>query len=310
MHMPKEIAATWPAGLFPHAWTRPGDANYTRWRDQKLYRQARAPSTVVNIARVGDISAEERQALLERVAARNFAIYAGPSTPPTPAELARFASALGLHDLLEDGLPGGGIVTICAKHPATGQAAGEFIPYTDRALNWHTDGYYNAPGDAVGGFVLHCVAPALRGGESALCDHEAAYIELAERDPGLVAALMADDTMHVPEHRDANGALLRPARSGPVFWVEDNALRMRYTARTRSICWRSDAATDAARRALTDLLARRSDSHGVLRLNAGQGIVCNNVLHARKAFVDAERQPRTFLRARFRDRVAQPHLRT
>ena len=43
-----------------------------------------------------------------------------------------------------------------------------YVPYTDRPLGWHTDGYYNAPDRAIRSFILHCIAPAPDGGENTL----------------------------------------------------------------------------------------------------------------------------------------------
>jgi hypothetical protein len=43
-----------------------------------------------------------------------------------------------------------------------------------------------------------------------------------------------------------------------------------------------------------------------LRLEAGMGLVCHNVLHDRTAFTDDPARPRLLLRARFLDRVAAP----
>jgi hypothetical protein len=73
---------------------------------------------------------------------------------------------------------------------------------------------------------------------------------------------------------------------GPVFSFEDGALHMRYTARTRSILWADDAATREAVRFLAGTLESASPWIFELRLEAGQGLVCNNVLHARSAFED------------------------
>ena len=60
---------------------------------------------------------------------------------------------------------------------------GEFIPYTDRAIRWHTDGYYNPPSRRIWAMVLHCVRDAVSGGENELLDHELAYIQSARRRP-------------------------------------------------------------------------------------------------------------------------------
>ncbi len=60
---------------------------------------------------------------------------------------------------------------------------GDYIPYTNRPIRWHTDGYYNPPERRIRAMVLHCVAPAASGGENALLDHEIAYLLLRDAIP-------------------------------------------------------------------------------------------------------------------------------
>ena len=79
---------------------------------------------------------------------------------------------------------------------------------------------------------------------------------------------------------------------------------MRYTARTKSIEWKRDAAVAAAVAALARVLATPSPYHHRLTLQPGMGILCNNVLHERSGFVDAAAAPRLLYRARYYDRVA------
>jgi hypothetical protein len=94
-----------------------------------------------------------------------------------------------------------------------------------------------------------------------------------------------------------------------VFSVDaHDRLHMRYTARTRSIEWKDDAATRAAVACLEALLASDSPSIVRLRLDAGMGFVGHNVLHERGAFVDDAAHPRLLYRARFLDRIALPPL--
>ncbi len=82
----------------------------------------------------------------------------------------------------------------------TGEAGrGEYIPYTNRPIRWHTDGYYNPPQRTIRAMVLHCVARAAEGGENALLDHEIAYLMLRDADPAHVRALMQADAMTIPE---------------------------------------------------------------------------------------------------------------
>jgi hypothetical protein len=104
-----------------------------------------------------------------------------------------------------------------------------------------------------------------------------------------------------------NGVVIRPTQSGPVFSLNpaDGSLHMRYTARTRSIAWRDDALTRAAVAALEALL--NSDSPLILqhRMEAGEGVLCNNVLHTRTGFANnaATGEERLVLRARYLDRI-------
>jgi alpha-ketoglutarate-dependent taurine dioxygenase len=78
---------------------------------------------------------------------------------------------------------------------------------------------------------------------------------------------------------------------------------MRYSARKKNILWRDDAATTAAREFLSDLLADENGPVLRYRLQPGQGLISNNVLHNRTAFEDGPGQKRLLYRARFFDRI-------
>jgi hypothetical protein len=148
------------------------------------------------------------------------------------------------------------------------------------------------------------VQPAPSGGENALLDHEIAYLLLRDEDPEYIRALMSEDVMTIPPRTDENG-IARAEQPGPVFSVDAKGfLHMRYTARTISIEWRSDAATQAAVAALSRILAAPTPwtLHG--RLEPGMGLVCNNVLHDRSGFVDGPQHHRLLYRARYHERIA------
>jgi len=187
----------------------------------------------------------------------------------------------------------------------TGEAGrGDYIPYTNRAIRWHTDGYYNPPGRRIRAMILHCVNSAASGGENALLDHEIAYLQLRDADPALVAALMQPDAMTIPARTDDAG-IVRAAETGPVFSVdpESGALHMRYTARTRSIEWKNDATVREAAARLERMLAGPSPCIHRVMLQPGMGLLCNNVLHERSAFTDDPARPRLIYRARYYDRI-------
>ena len=280
-------------------------AAYAAWRDRKLAAHPRSlAELVVELRDPRRMSAAERDALLARCAVANMALYAsGTGSDPDkdiPRELGR---QLGLLRLDANPLADDDGISPLAVAPAGTRT--EFIPYTDRAIQWHTDGYYNALDHQVRGLILHCVQRAERGGENRLLDHEIAYILLRDEDPQHIRALMAPDAMTIPPRMD-DGGEARPARSGPVFAVwPDGHLHMRYTARKVSIVWKDDARMRAAVAALERILAD-ADNPYVFRglLEPGMGLVCNNVLHDRAPFADGDARKRLLYRARYFDRVA------
>ena len=283
------------------------DAAYRRWRDAKLaHRPPDADALTVDVADPRALSGAERDALLACIAHANMALYRSPVTAEDKHLPRALGAQLGLHRLDANWLADeDGISSIAVSDRSDGR--GGFIPYTDRAIRWHTDGYYHPRQRRIHAMILHCVRPAREGGANALLDHELAYIALRDASPGHVRALMQPDAMTIPARED-EGSVARAAQTGPVFAVDAaGSLHMRYTARTRSIEWKADAATRAAVACLEALLA--SDSPWILRarLGAGMGFVGHNVLHDRGAFADDPARPRLLYRARFLDRVAPPH---
>jgi len=278
---------------------------YRRWRDAKLaHYPRRIEDLVVEVRDPRAPSAAEAAALARACRVANMAIYTGPATGAGDKDIPRRLGAhLGLTRL--DANPLADDDGISSLHVAPGKSARGYIPYSNQRLLWHTDGYYNAPERRVRAFILHCVQPAASGGENRLLDHEIAYILLRDANPDYIRALSAPDAMTIPANTE-EGTETRPAQTGPVFSVDaaSGHLHMRYTARTRSIEWRPDDATRAAVQFLEQLLA---DSPYVFshRLAAGQGLVCNNILHSRTAFEDdaARQQNRLLYRARYYDRI-------
>jgi alpha-ketoglutarate-dependent taurine dioxygenase len=280
------------------------DSAYARWRDRKLAARARSPGDiVVEVRDPRALTAVERAELVRRCRRDNMAIYAGRVTEEDKEVPRLLGEQLGLltreTNLLadEDGI---------SRITVTGaKAKAGFIPYTNHRIRWHTDGYYNPPQLRIRAMLLHCVRDAAAGGDSALLDHELAYILLREDDPGHVRALMQPDALTIPARIDDEG-VARPAAVGPVFSVEPATgdLHMRYTARTRSVAWKDDAATAAAAGRLLQILDRDSGCVLRTRLAPGQGLVCNNVLHERSAFEDAPGRERLLYRARYLERIA------
>ena len=279
------------------------EAAYRAWRAEKLARFPRTlAELVVEVRDPRALSAGERQALLERCARANMAIYASTVGGDPDKEIPRrLGLQLGLRDLDPNYLADDdGISPLAVAERGT---RGEFIPYTNRGIKWHTDGYYNPGERTVRAVLLHCVERAETGGENDLLDHEIAYIQLRDRNPQHIRALMAHDAMTVPA-RIEGGHIERPAQTGPVFSVDAGGfLHMRYTARAVSIEWKNDGPTQAALAALNHILDSASTWIFRGRLEPGMGLVSNNVLHTRTPFADSPRHQRLIYRARYYQRV-------
>ena len=306
---------TLPDGRNPFALD--DDDAYRRWRDWKLAGvPRRAEDLLVEIDDPCRLSDSERDAIVARCRRSNMAVYVARSSGEGKDVARVLGEQLGLRRLDANWLADeDGISTLSVSEHGT---RGEYIPYTNRRIRWHTDGYYNAPQRTIAGMLLHCVERAEEGGGSRLLDHEIVYLLLRDADAAHVRALSASDAMSIPARADDAGhgdtpdggaSVARPEQPGPVFSLlaPGGDLHMRYTARTRSIAWRDDPATRAAVQALQAILDGGGPWVYSLRLEPGMGVVCNNVLHEREGFVDSAQRRRQLLRARYHDRVAGTH---
>lgn len=282
------------------------EALYRKWRQAKLEDYpTRVEQIVVEVGDPRELSEAECRALLKVCAKTNMAIYAGNTGSDPDKEIPRvLGKRLGLErldcNLLadDDGLTS---LKVVSSEPRQG-----YIPYTNRPIKWHTDGYYNRPERQIRGMALHCVQSSASGGENALLDHEIAYLLMRDENPELIRALMQPDVMTIPARVEEDGTG-RPDETGPVFSIHPQTgdLHMRYTARTRSIAWKQDAATLAAVSFLEKLLDSDLPYIYRARLEPGMGLICNNVLHDRAGFSDDETHRRLLYRARYFDRIAE-----
>jgi alpha-ketoglutarate-dependent taurine dioxygenase len=278
---------------------------YLHWRDHKLENAiTNTNELVVEINDPLTLAKAEHAALLEHCRRSNMAIYVSRTGNVDEVAVRQFGSQFGLNSLDANWLADEDGITRVTVSAEDGQRQA-YIPYTDRAIKWHTDGYYNPSDKQIRAFVLHCKQSASQGGENRLMDHEIVYLMLRDIDTDFIRALSAPDAMTIPERTSEQG-VARAAQAGPVFSVDPASgnLHMRYTARTRSIVWKQDAATLAAVAALENLLASDLPHIHRARLEPGMGLLCNNVLHDRTAFNDDPVHARLLYRARYYERIA------
>lgn len=281
-------------------------AGYSAWRKHKLAAYpVSAEDLIVSVKNPAELNAQEFAAIGDLLRRCNMAIWKSESVPNDAKVAAlNIGRQYGMQDLDHNmGADHDGVSELTVRE---GQWRAGYIPYSNKQLHWHTDGYYNTDDRKILGMVLYCVQDAARGGENALMDHEIAYIHLRDTNPDYIRALLHPEVMTIPANV-INGKEIRPDRVGPVFSVlEDGALHMRYTARTRSIIWRDDVLTKEAVACLVEFLASNSPYIFRARLAPGQGLVCNNVLHDRSGFDNDEQHERKLLRLRYYDRATTP----
>lgn len=278
------------------------NAGYLRWRTEKLNRYPTTVSSlIVEIADPHKLSSQEKTALLGVLRKTNAVIYRVTGATVYKDGIRQLGVQLGLTHL---------DANICADEDSItslqvvheGRHRG-YIPYTDKPLSWHTDGYYNPLDRQVHAIVMHCVIPAAEGGENTLLDHEILYLLLRDEDPALISALMHPQAMSIPPNVEGNEEI-RGETIGPVFSImPDGHLHMRYSARTRNITWRDDAVTKRAVIRINEILASNSPYLFHYKLQANEGVISNNVLHNRSGFQDASEAKRLLYRARYYDRV-------
>lgn len=278
---------------------------YQAWRQNKLRDYPRVPQDLVVDISGSSPSLAECERISRVCKKANMAIYR-LHNPGAGNKV--FVHALG-EQLGLTHLDG----NLCADNDSitslqvmeTGRHVG-YIPYSNKPLSWHTDGYYNLPGQYIHAMLLHCVREAKEGGENMLLDYEIAYIQLRDQNPEYISALMQQDVMTIPPNIEGD-EMIRESRSGPVFSVDppSGQLHMRYSARARNVIWRDDAETRAATAALTALLTDKNPYVIKYRMQPGEGIICNNVLHCRSGFVDdpLPEKSRLLYRARYFDRI-------
>jgi alpha-ketoglutarate-dependent taurine dioxygenase len=279
-------------------------AGYATWRAEKLADYpTRGEDLIVPVRDPKQLCDAEYAALWQRIAKTNMAIYATDMGENEDKDGPRLLSAqFGLTHLDANWLADEDGISSLTPQDEGAAKRGEFIPYTHHRIRWHTDGYYNPPERRIFAMTLHCVREADEGGVNDLLDHELAYIALRDANPEHIRALMAMDAMTIPAREDEHGTA-RDDETGPALCVSDGQLHLRYTARTKSIAWKQDSATQAALKALEELLGSPPAGVFSLKLKPGMGLICNNVLHTRSGFTDRPEHRRLLYRARYHDHL-------
>ena len=190
--------------------------SYQQWHEYKLnnapnYLEDDLNCLFVEIDYAQSPSSKQCESILEACQKHSFGLYRiNNLSPDDKQHIHSFASTLGLTTLDSNICADTDSLTSITRTKHKGQH--EYIPYSDRRLSWHTDGYYNTPENTINSMLLHCAQPAKEGGESLLMDHEIAYLLLRDENPAYIQALMQDDAMTIPVNI-LDGGISRSIRS-------------------------------------------------------------------------------------------------
>ena len=274
---------------------------YKEWRDLKLSHYPIQKNKL--IFKFDDNIIDERVLNLFKSAINdyNFAIYEFRSEV-LDKKLLNFCATLGLtnsvSNLFSDEDNISNITNQEEKEKLTSK--GEYIPYTNKQLNWHTDGYYYPINSAIKSFLLHCVCPAKEGGENLLMDHEIIYIHIRDHNPDFIDVLMQNNVMEIPSNKNIKGS---KNISGPVFYVDEkNFLNMRFTSRQKNIIWKKNDMIKKIKKFIFEFINEDEKYLFKLLLKKNQGYIANNVLHKRENYIDGDKK-RLLKRLRFSNRL-------
>ncbi len=277
---------------------------YEAWRDNKLKNYPQnIGDLIVEINDPRTLSTSEHEALLKVCRKANMVIYASKTgSDPSPKIPLYMGYQFKVNDLDNNWLSDeNGLTSLTVAKEGIRQ---QFIPYTNQEIHWHTDGYYNIKEKQINALLLHVIERAAQGGENSLMDHEIVYIQLREKNPDYIRALMGSKVMTIPARIDEGGKIARAEEAGPIFSINDDGdLHMRYTIRVNNVIWSEDPLTQDALEYLNLLL--NSDTPYIFKglLQPGMGLVSNNVLHTRESFSDDETHQRHIYRARYYSRL-------
>jgi alpha-ketoglutarate-dependent taurine dioxygenase len=273
--------------------------DYQFWRDEKLANATtNIENCLIEINNPKQLTQAEKNQITKLCSFNNFALFNIPEQQNYSSSIVDFNQQFGLNTFDNHLYAKDMGMAHITQSDEKDQA--EFIPYTNQTIGWHTDGYYNTKENRIRAFSLFCINQAQSGGENQWLDHQMAYLLLREENPDVAKALTHPQAMSIPQHI-VDGKVRRKTSVGPIFFVDDKTqqLYMRYTQRKKNIEFHNSQEIKQAVAILDKCLANNTPYHFTHTMNANQGLICNNILHKRSAFIDNKDKPRLMLRGRY-----------
>ena len=268
-------------------------AEFLRWAEEKERNiPHNIDGIIVNIHDINNVKISEIAKIKETINKCNSCIYSSKIALKSNTNLLKFVESVGMRTYDRNNIESNEISTIT---PLENKKI-NYIPYTDKSLNWHTDGYYDKK--SIFSWLLHCVHPATHGGENYLLDHELALREYVLRHDD-INNLMSEDALTIPESKDTS----RSEISTYIFSIKNKykKLHMRFSMRKDNI-GTSPKAGDAVTKLKQTIENDCAKYSLTYKLQKNEGIITNNILHGRKAFKD-DKVKRKLLRIRSYERL-------
>ena len=268
-------------------------AEFLRWAEEKEKNiPQNSDGILVNIHDINNVKTSEIDKIKATIYKHNSCIYSSKIALKSNTNLLKFVELVGMKTYDCNNIESNEISTITPLQ----NSKINYIPYTDKLLNWHTDGYYDKK--SIFSWLLHCVNPATQGGENYLLDHELVLREYLLRNDD-INNLMAEDALTIPASKDTS----RPEISTYIFSFKNKyrRLHMRFSMRKDNIGTSAKASPAIIK--LKEIIENDCAKYSLTyKLQKNEGIITNNILHGRKAFKD-DKVKRKLLRIRSYERL-------
>ena len=209
----------------------------------------------------------------------NCCVYQSKVGLNAQADLMNFAQSIGMETYDTNNIHNSPISLIMSLET---ENALNYIPYTNKKLNWHTDGYYDEK--PIFSWLLHCEEPAYSGGENYLLDHELAIREYIIKYDNL-ESLSSLDAFTIPGNTHAN-------RGETKGYICDNdneykKFHMKFSMREKNMKLNEQSKTAIMR--MKKIIKEDCKKYCLTyKLSKNEGIVSNNILHGRNSFEDGK----------------------
>ena len=228
----------------------------------------------INLATLAEIS--NIKDIIKRF---NYCIYQSKVGLNAQADLINFAQCIGMETYDTNNIHNSPISLIMSLES---KDAVNYVPYTNKKLNWHTDGYYDEK--PIFSWLLHCEEPAYYGGENYLLDHELAIREYIIKYDNL-ESLSSLDAFTIPGNTRAN-------RGETKGYICDNdneykKFHMKFSMREKNMKLNEQSKTAIMR--MKKIIKEDCKKYCLTyKLTKNEGIISNNILHGRNSFEDGK----------------------